>query len=560
MSPRRVIDLLHKEVRGLHEAAYLLAFFTFGSQLFALVRDRMLAHSFGTGETLDVFYAAFRIPDTMYAFLASMVSLFVLIPFLEAAGKEGLPALKAFLSDMFSFFSFALIGVGGIAWLFAPQLVELLYSGFSPTMQADLVPMIRILLLQPLLLGISNLFAAYVQIRGRFLLYAIAPILYNIGIIIGILFLQPLFGTNGLAWGVVLGAVLHLGVQTPFMVTNNMLPRLTMPNWRRVYEVVRISIPRTITLTAQQVVVLVMIALASRYVAGSVSAFSFAWNLQSVPLAIIGVSYSVAAFPKLSRLFGNGETEEYKNLILVATRQILFWAIPAVVFIVVLRAQIVRVVLGSGAFDWDATKMTAAILALLALSLVAQGVTVLLVRACYAAGKTKIPLMITAVSSILTIVLAVVSLHLTSRGMVDLTWLADIMRVSGVLSTEVLLIAISYSIGSMVTAALLFIHFERASPPFSRGLFSTFWQSIVSALVAGFATYLALNLITKFVQLDTLFGIGVQGLLAGIVGVCVWTVVLVSLGNKDIVVAWTALQKKLTKTRIEEVRGSIEGV
>src|SRR3989339_4564 len=361
MSPRRVIDLLHKEVRGLHEAAYLLAFFTFGSQLFALVRDRMLAYSFGTGETLDVFYAAFRIPDTMYAFLASMVSLFVLIPFMEAAGKNGLPALKEFLSDMFSFFSLALIVTGSIAWVCTPQLVEFLYSGFSPTMQGDLIPMVRILLLQPLLLGISNLFAAYVQIRGRFLLYAVAPILYNIGIIIGIIFLEPKLGTAGLAWGVVLGAVLHLGVQTPFMVINDMLPRLILPNWRRVYEVVRISIPRTITLSAQQMVILVMIALASKYVAGSVSAFSFAWNLQSVPLAIIGVSYSVAAFPKLSRLFGNGETEEYKNLILVAARQILFWVIPAVVFIVVLRAQIVRVVLGTGEVDWDATKMTAAI-------------------------------------------------------------------------------------------------------------------------------------------------------------------------------------------------------
>src|SRR3989339_942602 len=105
MAPRRVIDILHKEVPFLHEAAYLLAFFTFGSQLFALVRDRLLAHSFGTGETLDVFYAAFRIPDTMYAFLASMVSLFVLIPFLEAAGRNGVHELKEFLSDMFSFFS-----------------------------------------------------------------------------------------------------------------------------------------------------------------------------------------------------------------------------------------------------------------------------------------------------------------------------------------------------------------------------------------------------------------------------------------------------------------------
>lgn len=560
MSPRRVIDLLHKEVRGLHEAAYLLAFFTFGSQLFALVRDRLLAHSFGTGETLDVFYAAFRIPDTMYAFLASMVSLFVLIPFMEGEGRKGLHSLKGFLSDMFSFFSLALIVVGGVAYIYTPQLVTFLYSGFSSSMQADLVPVVRILLLQPLLLGVSNLFAAYVQIRGRFLLYAIAPILYNVGIIIGILFLEPVLGTAGLAWGVVLGAAMHLGVQAPFMVINNMVPQLTIPNWRRVYEVVRISIPRTITLSAQQLVILIMIALASRYVAGSVSAFSFAWNLQSVPLAIIGVSYSVAAFPKLSKLFGKGEVEEYKNLILVAARQILFWAIPAVVFIVVLRAQIVRIVLGTGEFDWDATRMTAAILALLVLSLVAQGITILLVRACYAAGKTKIPLMITAVSSTLTVALAVWLLHLTSVGILNLAWLADIMRVSGVLSPEVLLIAISYSIGGTVTAGMLLVYFERVYPPFFQGLYSTFWQSAVASLVAGFAAYLALNLTTEFVELNTLFSVMLQGALGAVVGGCVWVVTLVALGNKDIEVAWMALQKRMTKTRVKDARGSIESV
>lgn len=559
MSPKRVIGLLHKEVRGLHEAAYLLAFFTFGSQLFALVRDRLLAHTFGTGETLDIFYAAFRIPDTMYAFLASMVSLFVLIPFLEAAERKSTDALKDFLSDMFSFFSFALIGVGSIAWVFAPQLIALLYSGFSVSQQTDLVPIVRILLLQPLLLGTSNLFAAYVQIRGRFLLYAVAPILYNIGIIVGIFFLYPLFGTSGLAWGVVLGALLHLGVQTPFMVINNMVPRIRIPNWHNVYEVVRISIPRTITLSAQQIVMLVMVALASHYAAGSVSAFSFAWNLQAVPLAIIGVSYSVAAFPKLSRLFGKGESKEYKNLIIVAAQQIIFWAIPAVVFLIILRAQIVRVILGSGAFDWDATKMTAAILALLAISLVAQGLTVLLVRACYAAGKTKIPLIITIVSSTLTVGLAFLLLHLSTVGVLDLTWLAHLMRVNGVLSAEVLLIALSYSIGSAVNAILLLLYFEYTYAPFLKELVTTTWQSLISAFVGGYATYLALNLLHDIVSIDTLLGISIQGLVAGVVGTCVWVVVLVTLGNIDIITAWFSLQKRLTRHRVEGARGSIEG-
>ncbi len=560
MSPKRVIDILHKEIRGLHEAAYLLAFFTFGSQLFALIRDRMLAHHFGIGHTLDVFYAAFRIPDTMYAVLASMVSLFVLIPFMESARQKSKEDLREFISNIFSFFSLALIFLAIVAWFFAPQIVVVLYKGFSASMQKELVSMIRVLLLQPLFLGTSNLFAAYVQIRGRFLLYSVAPILYNIGIIIGIIFLTPILGDIGLAWGVVLGALMHLGVQTPFMIKNGMLPKFIIPDWKKVFEVVKVSIPRTITLSSQQIVMLVMVSFASFYASGSVSSLNFAWNLQSVPLAIIGVSYSVAAFPKLAGLFSKGEMEEYKKLILVAARQIIFWAIPVVVFVIVLRAQIVRVILGaSSKFGWDATKMTAAILAILVISLVAQGLVVLLVRACYAAGKTLAPLVINVISSTFTIVLIFLLLHLSSVGILNLNTFTELMRVSGVLSGEVLLIALAYSVGSFLNAILLLVYFERKYKNFTHGLLKTAWQSLTASLVAGFGTYLSLNLFIGFVNQNTFFGVFTQGFLSGIVGICFWAVTLVALNNKDIIAAWMALQERLTKRRLGNVRGSIEG-
>ena len=560
MSPKRVIDILHKEIRGLHEAAYLLAFFTFGSQIFALVRDRLLAHNFGAGETLDVFYAAFRIPDTIYALLASMVSLFVLIPFIEAAQKKGDTALRDFLSNMFSFFSVALVLLGGIAWTFAPQIVEILYGNFSVSMQADLVTLVRILLLQPLLLGTSNLFAAYVQVRGRFLLYAIAPILYNIGIIFGIIFLYPYFGISGLAWGVVLGAIMHLGIQSPYMAMNNMVPRFVMPDWEKVIEVVKISIPRTITLSSQQIVFLFMISLASLFTAGSVSSFSFAWNLQAVPLALIGVSYSVAAFPKLTHIFEKKKLDEFRDLILVASRQIIFWALPTIVFFVVLRAHIVRLVLGSGEFDWYGTRMTAAILALFVLSLVAQGLIVLLVRACYASGKTLVPLIMNVTSALFTVFLAYALLHLADTGVINLTRLASIMRVEGVFSSEVLLIAMAYSAGAFLNAGLLIAYFEKKYKTVIKGLFHTSWQSLVASVFAGYGAYLALNLMDDIVHdVDTFIELLAQGFVAGLVGACIWMATLIATGNKDIVAAWTALQSRFTRQRVGDARGPIEG-
>jgi len=460
---------------------------------------------------------------------------------------------------MFSFFSMALIVFSGVAYVLAPEIVALLYKGFTASMQEGLVVMIRILLFQPFFLGVSNLFAAYVQIRGRFLLYAVAPILYNVGIIIGILFLYPILGNAGLAWGVVLGAVLHLGIQTPYLVQNKMIPRLKIPAWNKVFEVVRISIPRTITLSTQQVVFLVMVSLASSYAVGSVSSFSFAWNLQAVPLAIIGVSYSVAAFPKLVHLFEIGRRDKFKDLIQVAVRQIIFWAVPTTVLFIVLRAQIVRLVLGSGEFNWDGTKMTAAVLALFVFSLVAQGIIVLLVRACYAEGKTLVPLVVNVTSGVFTVATAFALLHYASNGLINVDSFAELMRVEGVFSPEVLLIAIAYSLGAFINMTCLLGYFERRYKFFLRGLASTFGHSLTASIVAGYAAYLTLNLVNNIVSIDTFVGLFIQGAVAGIVGSCVWAVVLVALGNKDIVSAWTALQVRLTKARVEDTRGPIDG-
>ena len=554
-----VYRFLHREIRGVHEAAYLLAFFTLGSQLMGLVRDRLLAHSFGTGEVLDIFYAAFRIPDTMYALLASMVSLFVLIPFLEASRKQGKEAVREFLSDMLSFFSAMLIALGFLVFIFAPQLVQLLYAGFAAPMQEELVVMVRILLIQPFVLGVSNLFAAYVQVQGRFLLYAIAPILYNIGIIVGVLWFEPVLGISGLAWGVVLGAVLHLLIQAPFVAMQGVFPRFRIPDMRRVYGVVRLSIPRTITLSAQQVVLLVLVSMASLFAVGSVSSFSFAWNLQAVPLAIIGASYSVAAFPKLAMLFGSGERAGYRSLILTATRHILFWAIPVTMLVIVLRAQLVRVIFGTGAFDWAATMLVGALLAMFVVSLAAQGLVILLVRACYAAGRTLVPLVLNVGSSVVTVLLAGLLLVYAQAGTLDLDLLTRLMRVDGVEGNEVLLIVLAYSVGSILNALLLLAYFELSFGNIFRDIARTVWQAVVAGLVSGVAAYGTLNVLDDFLDLATFHGIFLQGLGAGVVGILVWVSALIVLDSRDLEVAWGTLYKRIKKPRLGDVQGDVGG-
>src|SRR3989344_4008776 len=412
---RSFLAVVSKEVRGMHEAAYLLAVFALGSQLLALVRDRLLAAHFGASNKLDVYYAAFRIPDFLFATVASLLSLYALLPVLSRLGREHSGLAISFLRQILFVFFVAMGAISSVVFVVVPWIVLWVAPGLATP---DLILLARILLLQPILLGASNIIASWTQLRHRFFLYSISPLLYNLGIIFGIVALYPHFGLAGLAWGVVLGALMHLLVQVPFFrgeparpdgsgysvgkekYTKRLSARVL---YKELVAVLALSVPRTLALAAGQISLLALVALASFFSAGSIAVFMFAYNLQAVPLTIIGVSYSVAAFPTLARLHASGEQVLFVRYIETALRHVLFWSIPAMVLVIVLRAQLVRVILGAGAFSWDATRLTAAALALFSISLAAQSITLLIARAYYAAGNTKKPLYFGCVDVIVSV-------------------------------------------------------------------------------------------------------------------------------------------------------------
>lgn len=545
----RVLTLIHQEVRGLHEAAYLLGLFAILSQVLALVRDRLLAASFGAGSTLDVYYAAFRIPDVIFVGIASLVSVYVLIPFLaekEAISKE---AERAFLTHVFSAFTFAITLVSIAVFLAIPWLSKVLFPGFIETPLFDeLVMLTRILLLQPILLGISNLFGSVTQTRQRFILYALSPVLYNVGIVFGVIFLYPIYGIMGLGFGVVLGALFHLAIQLPFIISSGFMPRLT-PNIFHldVKRVILLSLPRTLGLSAHQIALLVLVSLASGMAIGSVTVFNFALNLQSVPFAIIGISYSVAAFPTLARLFSNGERSAFLEHILLAARHIIFWSFPAIAFFVVLRAQIVRVILGAGEFDWIDTRLTAAALAIFAFSLVAQGIVLLFVRGYYAAGNTLKPLLVNTLSSVFAIIFAIMLLRWFQVSPTFRYFIESLLRVEDLPGTTVLMLPLGYSLALILNAAILWFIFLHDFKPAFRPLMRTLAHSFVAAAVLGIAAHQALGLFGDMFDINTFVGIFMQGFLAGIIGIAAAILMLVVLGNDEVKEAWQTLHKKFWK-------------
>jgi len=513
----------------MHEAAYLLAFFALLSQILGLVRDRMLAGQFGVGTTLDTYYAAFRIPDFLFVTLASLFSLYAILPALAREHENSARMIEAIL-----LWFFIITGAGAsIAYIFAPMVMPHLVPGFTPQAQVEAVALARVLLLQPILLGASNVLASLTQFRSRFVLYAISPLLYNFGIIFGIMFLYPLWGLAGIGWGVVFGALMHMLIQVPHFVGERSREKgkKIEPPLREIFT---LSIPRTFALAASQITILALVSLASSLEEGSISAFTFSLNLQAVPLAVIGMSYSVAAFPTLSRFMGTGQKDLFLKHIIVALRHIVFWSLPAIVFIVVLRAQIVRVILGVGAFDWDATRLTAAAVAILVASLLAQSITYLIARGYYAAGKTERPLIIALISVIVSMLSAFLLLTLFRDVSMFRFFVESLLRVENVRGTPMLMLAVGYSAGALVSAGLGLWFFAKDFEVSMKPLRGTFMRSFSASIIGGFWSYVTLTTLGSFVDINTFTGILTQGLLAGLVGLAGATFILYVLESPEL--------------------------
>lgn len=549
---KRILHIFNREISGLHQAAYLLGFFAILSQVLALFRDRMLASIFGAGLSLDIYYAAFRIPDIVFATVASLVSVSVIIPFLvERIDRDELEA-KHFLNNIFSFYMVLMCCVSVILFFMTPFLTRLLFPSISAgEYYGELVRMTRILLLSPFLLGLSNLFASVTQVYKRFFVYALAPVLYNIGIMLGILVLYPLYGLTGLVLGVVGGAFLHMLIQVPSALSAGLLPRFQFPfDLASIRKVIFISLPRTITVSSNELTELFLISFASFLIPGSISVFNFSFNLQSVPFSIIGVSYSLAAFPTLTRLFSKGEQSQFLEQMILSSKHIIFWSIPVSVLFVVLRAQIVRTVLGAGEFNWDNTRLTAAALAFFTVSLVAQNLTTLFVRSYYARGKTKPPLFMNMFSAGLIVVISY-ALVVAFRDISFFQYFMESMlKVSDIPGTIVLMLPMGYTIGTLVNMCIHWYAFESEYPMYSHTVLATFFQTTGASLIMGYASYKALAVFATVFDLDTLFGVFAQGLFAGLCGIAVWIFVLALLKSNELAQVWETFHKKIWKAKI----------
>lgn len=548
---KKVLSFLNKEFHGINEAALLLGGFAFLSQILGLLRDKAFAHFIGAGPILDVYYASFRIPDFLYISVASLASVTVLMPFLVDKINNNKDDARKFLNNVFTVFMIFMVLISIVIFICMPYLSKVIAPGFSDEQLRLLISTSRIMLLSPIFIGLSNLIGTITQLFKNFLIFSLSPIFYNLGILFGVLFLYKKIGIYGLAVGVILGALMHLLVQVPTVLKNNFFPNFIKKiDWKEIKNVIKLSLPRTLTLSSNNLAFIFLISIASTIKSGSISLFTFAYNLQSVPVNIIGVSYSVAAFPTLVKSFTNKDIKSFVEHVVSATKQIIFWSLPVMSLFIVLRAQIVRVILGSGTFSWADTRITAASIALFVLSLASQGIVLLFVRGYYAAGNTKKPLVINVFSSVMIIILAYLFINIFKYCPSILSFINEIMRTTGVEGTEMFALPLAYALGSIINFILIWFMFKKDFlNNNSFGIGKTFFDSFLSAITIGVVSYYLLSVFDNIFDINTLLGIFMQGFLSGVSGILSGVLILVILKNRELLDIINTLKRKLRYKR-----------
>ena len=530
-------------------AALILGMTSLGSIFLGFFRDRLLAGKFGAGQELDIYYAAFRIPDFISMVLIMGAISAAIIPVFTFYWTKDEKEAKKFIANLLNLLLLTLIVVSSFLFIFAPQLVSLIAPGFGESQRETTVLLTRIMFLSPILLGISNIISGVLQIFSRFFVTALAPIMYNLGIIFGILVFVPRIGLSGLAWGVVLGGFLHLLIQLPiFLYLGFRFKRRTVlqlfsrkkdekisffhPGIKKVF---RLMIPRFFGLAASQINLIVITAIASTLAVGSIAVFNLANNLNRSLLILLAVPFSTAVFPALSMSFSKGQREEFMRKFSLSFRLLSFLIIPGSALLFILRAQIVRIVFGTGQFGWVDTRLTSACLALFSLSLFAYGLATLLSKTFYALRNTKTPAMISLIVVTLNIGFSLFFVEVLKTSNFFTIFLIDILKLQGLEEISIIGLPLAFSISGVLQFLLLFYFlWKQIGGARIKEIAQTFQKACMATLLMLGVAYFSLRFFDLFFDTSRFVGIFLQTAGAAIIAILSYFLISFLLKSSEI--------------------------
>ena len=387
-------------------AALLVGAGFLASKVTGILDDLILARIIGPGRDLDAYYAAFGLPDLLFSLVAGSALASAFIPVISGLIARDRSASWRLASAVINLaFLVTLIGSALLA-LLAPWVVGLsVGQGFTPDQRLLTANLMRIILISTAIFSVSAIVMSTLQAHQHFLLPALAPILYNVGILAGVIFLAPAIGVWGPAIGVVVGALLHLLIQVPGLIRHGArwTPGLSLrdPNLQRVLALLA---PRVAGLGVIQATTIIGTSLASQLAPGSVTALNYGWRVMQLPETVIATAVATAVFPTLSELAALGQIDELRATISSALRTILALTVPATLGLIVLGRPFVRVMFEGGLFESTATDAVVWALQGYAIGLIGHSTLEVCARAFYAQQDTRTPLFVAVGAMIVNVV------------------------------------------------------------------------------------------------------------------------------------------------------------
>jgi len=552
--------------KTLTRAAFLVAVFTLLASFLGMIRDRMLAGYFGAGAELDSYYAAFRIPDFFYntilVGITSSAFLPVLTRYLHKPERKADKLEKKESSELFSFpreaqefvnslvsiLALGLFLITSLLWLATPFVLRWIAPGFTSDQQETTAALTRVMLLSPIFLSFSGMLGNILNLKRFFFFYSLAPVVYNLGSIFAILVLVPIMGIMGLAWGIILGAVAHFSIQFfPAVFMGLKVKWQWKPYHPGISKVFKMMLPRSIHLGLLQSNLIIVTLLASTLPVGSLAVFNFANNLQSLPLGIFGASFAIAAFPTLSILAAKKKTKEFREEFANIMCQILFFIIPLSVILIILRAQVVRLILGSGKFDWEDTILTFNVLGILAISLFAQSLNLLFIRAFFALHDTITPLKSGVIGVVVNIFVGAAAVKYWQH--FAPLWENDAYLWG--LKSPIIGLALAYSVSQIAMFVFLLVGlYDYLKGIDVRAIKKSLGKIALATLAAGGGVQLLKWGWGAVIPLSTLPAVAGQIAISGIIGVAIYLFICKILKSRELTSLYNECPKILRRKKI----------
>ena len=380
------------------------------SRILGWLRSSVIGAQFaGNPGELDAFWAAFRIPDTIFNLLVAGALAAAFIPvFTSYLAKEREQEAWRVASSVMNAMLIALVALSAVMWLAAPLLVPLMVPLFDQQQLELTTELTRIMLLSPIFMGLSSLFTGVLNSYRQFLSGATAPLVYNVVIILFAFFASPFVGIHALAYGVIVGAAMMWLVQVPELTFRRTRYVLAMDlRHPGVREIASLAGPRTLAIAVVQLIFFVDLNLASRMAEGSITALYYAFQLTMLPLGVFSIAISAAVFPVLSRYASLGQPARMREILEQAIRWIVFLTLPTIIVMIVLRRPIVHLLFQYGEFGDQMRELTALAFLFYSLGLVGHALVQILARAYYATKDARTPLVLTVVSVVVNIALSI---------------------------------------------------------------------------------------------------------------------------------------------------------